>query len=84
MPRGSKPGEHRGGRKAGTPNKATAEVRAIARSFVDDPAYREMLKLRLQNGTAGPMEQVLWAYGYGKPTEPRDGSTLPVRIIVEF
>lgn len=30
MPRGSKPGEHRGGRKAGTPNKVTADVRAVA------------------------------------------------------
>jgi hypothetical protein len=26
--RGSKPGEHRGGRKAGTPNKVTANVKA--------------------------------------------------------
>ena len=30
MPRGSKPGERRGGRKAGTPNKATREVKAVA------------------------------------------------------
>lgn len=29
MPRGSKPGERRGGRKKGTPNKATAESRAV-------------------------------------------------------
>jgi hypothetical protein len=27
MPRGSKPGERRGGRKKGTPNKATSEAR---------------------------------------------------------
>lgn len=27
MPRGSKPGEHRGGRKAGTPNKLTRTVK---------------------------------------------------------
>jgi hypothetical protein len=27
MPRGSKPGERRGGRKRGTPNKVTAEAR---------------------------------------------------------
>lgn len=30
MPRGAKPGERRGGRKAGTPNKATAEIKALA------------------------------------------------------
>ena len=27
MPRGSKPGEHRGGRKRGTPNKVTSTAR---------------------------------------------------------
>ena len=29
--RGAKPGERRGGRKAGTPNKATTEIKALAR-----------------------------------------------------
>lgn len=33
MPRGSRPGERRGGRKAGTPNKATADVRAYAGKY---------------------------------------------------
>lgn len=31
--RGSKPGERRGGRQKGTPNKATAEIRDIARQY---------------------------------------------------
>lgn len=31
--RGSKPGERRGGRKPGTPNKVTADVRALAGKF---------------------------------------------------
>lgn len=31
--RGSKPGERRGGRKAGTPNKVTADVRAAAQKY---------------------------------------------------
>jgi len=35
MPRGSKPGERRGGRKAGTPNKASADARAAIAKFVD-------------------------------------------------
>ena len=30
---GSKPGERRGGRKAGTPNKATLEIRSLAKDF---------------------------------------------------
>lgn len=33
MPRGSQPGERRGGRKAGTPNKVTADVRALAGKY---------------------------------------------------
>jgi hypothetical protein len=36
MPRGSKPGEHRGGRVKGTPNKATAEIKDIARPYGPD------------------------------------------------
>lgn len=31
--RGSKPGERRGGRAKGTPNKATAEIKAIAQPY---------------------------------------------------
>lgn len=84
MPRGSKPGEHRGGRKRGTPNHATVEVRDIARRFIERPAYVEALQARLDAGTAVAMEQLLWQYGHGKPTELRDGSTLPARIIIEF
>jgi hypothetical protein len=33
MPRGSKPGERRGGRQKGTPNKATAEVKVLAQKY---------------------------------------------------
>lgn len=31
--RGSKPGERRGGRQKGTPNKATASIRDVAREY---------------------------------------------------
>src|SRR3546814_19329718 len=34
--RGSKPGERRGGRQKGTPNKATASIRAIAREYTTE------------------------------------------------
>lgn len=36
MPRGSKPGERRGGRKKGTPNKVTADVRELAQKYGPD------------------------------------------------
>ena len=37
MPRGSKPGEHRGGRKKGTKNRATLDVEAKLRGMGCDP-----------------------------------------------
>lgn len=36
--RGSKPGERRGGRKAGTPNKVTADVRAAVAGIAERKA----------------------------------------------
>ena len=41
---GSKPGERRGGRKAGVPNKNTAEIRALAREHGPD-AIKELARL---------------------------------------
>jgi len=35
MPRGSKPGERRGGRRKGTPNKVTAEMREAFRQLIE-------------------------------------------------
>lgn len=86
MPRGgSKPGERRGGRKPGSRNKATAGIREIARSFVDDPDYRAALKVRLETGTAGSMEATLWAYGYGRPAVDASGEgQTPTAITSHF
>lgn len=36
MPRGSKPGEHRGGRLPGVPNKATAVLREFAGQYTKE------------------------------------------------
>lgn len=44
MARGSKPGERRGGRKAGTPNKATADIKALAQEYTKD-AINELARL---------------------------------------
>jgi hypothetical protein len=41
---GSKPGERRGGRKAGVPNKATVEIRALAREHGPD-VIKELARL---------------------------------------
>jgi hypothetical protein len=82
---GSKPGERRGGRKPGSRNKATLGIREIARGFVDDPVYRAALKARLEAGTAGQMEQLMWAYGYGRPLVDGTGDgQIPIHITIAF
>jgi hypothetical protein len=57
------------GRKAGVPNAATLEARAVADRLVNDPEYVAELRQRMIEGTAGSMEPLLWHYRYGKPTE---------------
>lgn len=44
MPRGSQPGERRGGRKKGVPNKATADVKALAQEH-GPSAIKELARL---------------------------------------
>lgn len=59
------------GRRAGTPNAATVEVRNAAELLigVSHPEYLAALKERLVLGEAGSMEPLLWHYRYGRPTE---------------
>lgn len=64
------PKGHRGpGRAKGTPNQTTREIRDFAQKLLEDPAYVTALKLRLNRGTAGAIEPLLYHYGYGKPKE---------------
>jgi len=42
-------------------------VREVCNQLVNDPEYREALRRRLINGTAGMMEAIIWAYAYGRP-----------------
>jgi hypothetical protein len=59
-----------GGRKKGTPNKATREVKQAAARLVEDRTYRANLRKRLQRGEAAPaVEVMLWHYAYGQPTK---------------
>ena len=80
MPRGSKPGEHRGGRKPGTPNKATRDIRELAQVHSTE-AVQELAKLAgLVKGTKGAeseqariaaLKEVL-DRGHGKATQAVD------------
>ena len=60
------------GRRAGTPNKATAEIREIVGRLFDAD-YWESVKQRLDRGRLAPaMEIRLLAYLYGEPKQTVD------------
>ena len=76
-----------GGRKAGTPNKATAEIKDVARSLLEDPVYQAKLKQRLRDGKAPQIEQLLYHYAYGKPKERFEvskGTTLEELVLASM
>ena len=52
MPRGSKPGEHRGGRRKGTPNKATAARQAEVAATGRTPLEVMLENMRFAHATA--------------------------------
>lgn len=57
------------GRSKGALNRLTREAALMAREIVSDPEYFRALRARAIAGTLGPMEPVLWYFGYGKPKE---------------
>lgn len=62
-----------GGRQAGTPNKATVEIKDFARSILEDPLYQKRLRGRVVQGKAPQIEVLLFHYAYGKPKEVFSG-----------
>jgi hypothetical protein len=54
-------------RPKGAISATTRSIQLFCRSIVEDPEYRATVLQRARNGTLGPMEAVVWAYGYGKP-----------------
>lgn len=71
MPRGSKPGERRGGRKPGSPNKANAGIKLLARSFAP-AAVKELARLAVkaesEPARVSAIKELL-DRGYGKATQ---------------
>ena len=68
MPRGSAPGERRGGRVAGTPNRATIEVKAIAQQH-GDAMIAELVRIAKESTSdaarVSAIKEIL-DRGYGK------------------
>ena len=61
------------GRKKGSKNKATIEIKELARRLVQDPEYLAALRERLIAGKLhGSVEALLWAYAYGKQRDTLD------------
>lgn len=74
--RGSKPGERRGGRKKGTPNKATRDIKEAARQYTD-VALGTLVSIMKGGEGVPPAAQVSAAKeildrGYGKPSQSID------------
>jgi hypothetical protein len=57
------------GRRKGSLNNRTKEVREFAQRVLEDAQYQRSLKVRLRNGTAPHIEQLLYHYAYGKPAD---------------
>jgi 4'-phosphopantetheinyl transferase EntD len=88
--RGANPGERRGGRKKGTPNKSTADIKALAQKHGPEMIEGLVNLARTAESEAAriaAMNSVL-DRGYGKPVAPfsgPDGEPLfPPKIEIEF
>lgn len=72
---GSKPGERRGGRKKGTPNKVTASIRKLAQAYGPE-AIAELARLAKEAQSESARVSaigMLLDRGYGKAPQPLDG-----------
>jgi hypothetical protein len=79
-------GQKTGGRKSGTPNKATQEIRALAQAHAPD-AIEELarLALRAESETARVAAiRELLDRGYGKAAQPVTGDDGEGPLVVEL
>jgi hypothetical protein len=59
-----------GGRRRGTPNKATRDVKEFCASLLESAQYQRHLCERVHAGTLPPaLEAMLWHYAYGVPKQ---------------
>jgi hypothetical protein len=83
MPRGSKPGERRGGRQKGTPNKATAEIKTLAAEHA--PAIiKELARLATKaknEATRVAAGRELLDRAFGKAPQALVGDTAQIAIV---
>jgi hypothetical protein len=72
--RGSKPGERRGGRRPGVPNKATAEIKRVAQKYGQE-ALEKLVELMRGSDlkVAVTAANSILDRGYGKPAQTLQG-----------
>jgi len=72
MTRGSKPGERRGGRQAGVPNKVTRDIRALAQKYTDRAIKRLAHLAENAESEAAQVAAIkeILDRGYGKSKQP--------------
>ena len=89
--RGSKPGERRGGRTAGTPNKATATLKELAREYTAEALEALVNVVRTTDSDSARVQaaNAILDRGYGKPSTvlagDEDGGAIRAvhRIVLE-
>ena len=73
--RGAKPGERRGGRQKGTPNKITADVKALARVYGPEAikALAKLMRTASSEKARASAASDLLDRGYGRPSQAITG-----------
>ena len=76
-----------GGRKAGTPNKATAEIKTLAREYTHEAIEALVNVIRSTDSDSARVAAIreLLDRGHGKATQPisgdEEGPPIPVEIV---
>lgn len=86
--RGSKPGERRGGRRKGVPNKSTSSLKDLARQYTDD-ALLTLADIMADEGEPAAARvsaaNAILDRGYGKPSQTIAGDQdNPLKTITEI
>lgn len=87
--RGSAPGERRGGRKKGVPNKATAEIKAIAQPYSEKAiaVLAQIMQTGESEAARVSAANSILDRAYGKPTQAvqhSDPNGDPIKTILEL
>jgi hypothetical protein len=94
MPRGSRPGERRGGHKPGVPNKATRDIKALAQEYSPGAiaGLAELAGLvegvrpaQSEQARVAAMKELL-DRGHGRPPQAivGDDNSPPVRTVISW